>query len=151
MRIRSKILGIILLGLFSQKSFADLPKQICSKSYSQLSINSNILYIKHACTMEQLSTGLMYIKNLDENLGMLFVTREEQTLSFWMKNTYIPLDIAYINKDLEIVDIHTMKPLDITSVPSKYPASYALEVNAGYFKKHKIKIGDKIKINLPKI
>lgn len=149
MNIRSKILGIILLGLFSQKSFADLPQQICSKSYSQLSINSNVLYIKHACTMEELSTGLMFIKKLDENLGILFVTREEQTLSFWMKNTYIPLDIAYINKNLEIVDIHTMKPLDLTSIKSQHPASYALEVNAGYFKKHNIKIGDKIKINLP--
>jgi len=62
-----------------------------------------------------------------------------------MKNTYIPLDIAYINNNLEIVDIQTMKPHDLTLILSKYPASYALEVNAGFFKKNNINVGDKLK------
>jgi uncharacterized membrane protein (UPF0127 family) len=89
--------------------------------------------------------GLMERTALGEDRGMLFVYPDEQVRSFWMKNTLIPLSIAYIASDGSIVDLQDMKPLD--DDPPHYvsaePARYALEVNEGYFEKHGIKVGDR--------
>jgi uncharacterized membrane protein (UPF0127 family) len=89
--------------------------------------------------------GLMGRTALGEDRGMLFVYPDEEVLSFWMKNTLIPLSIAFIASDGTIVDLQDMKPLD--DDPPHYvsaePAQYALEVNKGYFKKHGIKVGDR--------
>ena len=63
-----------------------------------------------------------------------------------MKNTLIPLSIAYIDEDGRIVDIEDMEPLDETSHPSAEPANYALEVNQGFFEERGVKVGDMAKI-----
>jgi uncharacterized protein len=88
--------------------------------------------------------GLMYRTALGENRGMLFVYRSEQPLSFWMKNTRIPLSIAYIDSKGRITDILDMKPLD--DKPPHYisskPVQYALEVNQGFFDERGVKVGD---------
>lgn len=92
--------------------------------------------------------GLMYRKNLHKKSGMLFVFPYEKMLNFWMKNTYIPLSIAYIDKLGIINEIYHMKPLDTsTTYPSKLPAKYALEVNKGWFSKNKITAGYKVILN----
>ena len=89
--------------------------------------------------------GLMERTALGEDRGMLFVYPDEEVRSFWMKNTLIPLSIAFIASDGSIVDLQDMKPLD--DEPPHYvsaePARYALEVNKGYFEKHGIKVGDR--------
>jgi uncharacterized membrane protein (UPF0127 family) len=92
--------------------------------------------------------GLMYRKALGANRGMLFVYPEEQRLSFWMKNTLIPLSIAYIDSKRRVVDIQDMKPLDDEppSYVSADPAQYALEVNRGFFKKRGVKVGDRVEL-----
>ena len=88
--------------------------------------------------------GLMYRTSLGEDRGMLFVFQREQPLSFWMKNTRIPLSIAYIDSKGRITDILDMKPLD--DKPPHYvssePVQYALEVNQGFFDEHGVKVGD---------
>jgi uncharacterized protein len=95
--------------------------------------------------------GLMYRTALAEDRGMLFVFDREQRLAFWMKNTLIPLSIAYIDSEKRIVDIQDMKPLD--DDPPNYvsakPARYALEVNQGFFEKRGVKVGDKVKLPSP--
>ena len=97
---------------------------------------------------EQREKGLMFRKSLNESDGMLFVFEREQKLNFWMKNTYIPLDIAYIDKNGIINEIYHMKPLDVSlTYNSIKPAMYALEVNLGWFSRHKIKTGSKIEFN----
>ena len=92
--------------------------------------------------------GLMYRTSLGEDRGMLFVFQREQPLSFWMKNTRIPLSIAYIDSKGRITDILDMKPLD--DKPPHYvssePVQYALEVNQGFFEKHGVKVGDKAEL-----
>jgi uncharacterized membrane protein (UPF0127 family) len=88
----------------------------------------------------------MNIRDLPENNGMLFVFKDEQILTFWAKDTYIPIDIAYLNNNLEIVSIHTMQPMDRTIVASKQKSSYALEVNAGWFQRNNVAVGDRIVI-----
>ena len=84
--------------------------------------------------------------SLPEDAGMLFVFGREQSLSFWMKDTLIPLSIAYIAADGRIVDIQNMEPLDETSHPSAEPARYALEVNQGFFAERGVEVGDRVEI-----
>lgn len=86
--------------------------------------------------------GLMERTALAEDAGMLFVFPGERPLSFWMKDTLIPLSIAYIDGDGGIVDIQDMAPLDETSHPSAAPAQYALEVNQGFFEERGVQVGD---------
>ena len=90
------------------------------------------------------SKGLMHRTSLGEERGMLFVFNQEAILSFWMKNTLIPLSVAYIDSEGVIVDIQRMEPLD--DEPPNYtsaePAQYALEVNQGFFEERGIEVGD---------
>jgi uncharacterized protein len=93
--------------------------------------------------------GLMYRTALVENRGMLFVYEEQQqTLTFWMKNTLIPLSIAFMNAEGRIVDMQNMKPLDDDppSYVSAKPAQYALEVNQGFFKERGVEVGDRAEL-----
>ena len=95
---------------------------------------------------EEQAQGLMGRKKLGEKRGMLFVYPEERTRSFWMKDTYIPLSIAYIDSEGRIVDIQDMKPLDDKppSYVSAEPARYALEVNKGFFGERGVEVGDRV-------
>ena len=80
----------------------------------------------------QTQTGLMYLKSMGDNQGMLFIFEAEQPRSFYMKNTEFSIDIIYINSNKEIVSIQkNAKPFDLTSLPSEGAAQYVLEVNAG--------------------
>ncbi len=95
-----------------------------------------------ARTEKQRSRGLMFRKSLDENRGMLFFFEGDEYLHFWMKNTYIPLSIAYIDSNGTITEILDMEPLDETrAYPSKKPSRYALEMNRGWFRKNGISPG----------
>jgi uncharacterized membrane protein (UPF0127 family) len=81
--------------------------------------------------------------------GMLFVYERQDWLSFWMKNTPLPLSIAFIDKDGKIVDIQDMESFSLDTHTSAYPARYALEMNRGWFAKEGIKAGDLVKIPPP--
>lgn len=94
-----------------------------------------------ADTDEERSLGLMNRTSLPENHGMLFVFDHESRVSFWMKNTLIPLDILYINQNGIVVDVQTMQPCTTekcTTYPSAQKAMYALELNAGFAEQHGI-------------
>ena len=86
--------------------------------------------------------GLMNITKLSKDSGMLFVFSVEQVKSFWMKNTLIPLSIAFINSQYKIVKISDLKPHSEIPVSSDVPIKYALEMNKGWFKGNGIKVGD---------
>ena len=96
----------------------------------------------------EIARGLMYRTALAENRGMLFIFEGEQKLSFTMKNTLIPLSIAFIGSEGRIVDIQDMKPLDDDppSYVSARPAQYALEVNQGFFEERGVEVGDRAKL-----
>lgn len=93
-------------------------------------------------TEEEKAKGLMFREKLGKNEGMLFVYEQEEILSFWMKNTRIPLSIGFIAKNGKIVDIQDMQPFSLQSHVSARPAQYALEVNQGWFKRNGIQVGD---------
>jgi uncharacterized protein len=100
-----------------------------------------------AKTQEERSKGLMYRKNLQDGYGMLFVFDRDEVLSFWMKNTLIPLSIAFIAYDGKIIDIKEMYPHDTNSVKSSRSARYALEAPAGWFSRVSVNVGDTVKID----
>ena len=102
--------------------------------------------VEIAATDVERERGLMKRTALAEDAGMLFVFDREQQLSFWMKDTLIPLSIAYINESGRIVDIQDMQPLDETPHPSTEPAKYALEVNQDFFYEHGIEVGNKVSL-----
>ena len=96
---------------------------------------------KHAChrfdiylalSRQQQSRGLMYVRQMPEFTGMLFVYRQPRVLSMWMKNTFIPLDMLFIRADGTIANIVThTEPLSLESVSAIEPLNYVLELNAG--------------------
>jgi len=99
-----------------------------------------------ADTPDARTQGLMHRLTLDENCGMLFIFDESATQSFWMKETYLPLSIAYLDGRGKIINIEKMVPLDLTSVRSTGPARYALEMNEGWFERKGIRPGDIIQL-----
>lgn len=101
--------------------------------------------IEKAATPEEQELGLMYRDNMEENQGMLFLGDKEEQKGFWMKNTYISLDIIYVNADKEIVSIGKYtRPRSEQTVPSGVPAQYVVEVVAGFCDKYGITEGDLI-------
>lgn len=138
---------LISISLQSLNCFADGPKF----KKGTIVINGITLNAEFAITEDQQQYGLMNRTELPENFGMLFIFDQEDYRSFWMKNTYVDLSIAYIGankKILEIIDMAASKS-SLDANPKTYPSSakakYALEVKQGWFKKNKIKVGDSLK------
>ncbi|EKY13023.1 DUF192 domain-containing protein [Capnocytophaga sp. oral taxon 324] len=93
------------------------------------------------------SLGLMYRSSMDEHQGMWFIFPEEAPRSFYMRNTEIPLDIIYLDKDKKVVSIaKNARPYDETSLPSEKPAMYVLEINGGLSDKWGIEKGDRMEV-----
>ncbi len=97
-----------------------------------------------AATEESRQTGLMHRTNMPANEGMLFVFPQLGYHAMWMRNTLIPLAVAYLDDAGRIVSIHEMEALNETSHQAKGPARFALEMNAKWFSKNDVKVGDTI-------
>ena len=110
-----------------------------------LIVNSKIIFVEVANTQAQRQQGLQNRSFLKKDSGMLFVFKDEGFHSFWMKNTYVPLDIAFIDRTHRIVDIQQMIPLNIRlRYKPAYAAKYALEVNAGWMQENNVQVNDKV-------
>ncbi|MDR2660308.1 MAG: DUF192 domain-containing protein [Spirochaetaceae bacterium] len=99
------------------------------------------MIVELARASEEQRMGLMFRKKLDDGEGMLFVYDRDQILSFWMKNTIIPLSIAFISRDGQIIEIKDMQPQSIQSIRSSRSARYALEAPQGWFERSGISAG----------
>ena len=97
-----------------------------------------------ADTPQERAMGLMGRASLAPDAGMLFIYPDEAVRSFWMKNTPLPLSIAYISQAGRIVHLAEMNPLSEDPVPSLHPTMYALEMEAGWFTAHGVKVGQSI-------
>jgi len=150
--VGGSILGYLLTSKESPKPH--LENSIVTRIRSDLkviSINENKLYIELADTPNELAKGLSGKEGLNENEGMLFVFEEDSRPSFWMNDMSFSIDIIWIN-DGKITQVHQNVPFpntnsDDSSFPLYKPLGnidYVLEVNAGYFKKHNIAIGDEV-------
>ena len=110
-----------------------------------LSIGGKAVKAEVADDAQERSTGLMFRDRLAPNAGMLFIMPKPERASFWMKNTILPLSVAYINPAGVIVEIHDLEPLDEKPVPSAFPnIAYALEMEQGWFSANGILAGDRI-------
>lgn len=99
-----------------------------------------------ARTPAERQQGLMDRDEVPEGTGMLFVFDNEGIRSFWMRDTQVPLDIAYINADLRIVNIFQMEPLVTSTYDSTAPAMFALEVRQGWFAEQGIEPGARAEV-----
>ncbi|GIL17244.1 MAG: hypothetical protein BroJett040_09950 [Oligoflexia bacterium] len=113
-------------------------------------INKVPITVEVAETSEQHELGLMYRQALKDGQGMLFIFQNEEIRTFWMKNTFVPLSIGFLDSQKIIIDIQDMKPAESEMqkehplYKSSRPAKYAIEVPQGWFKKNNVKVGDKV-------
>jgi uncharacterized protein len=132
-------LGLIFWPLLISACAAENPKKICFKDtcVSVETVDDDLSRAK----------GLMFRKSLARDSGMLFIFPSEDIYSFWMKNTLIDLDMIWLNKDLQVVEIKSFVPgcktADCPSYTPKNKAKFVLEINAGFAEIYKIKINDK--------
>jgi uncharacterized membrane protein (UPF0127 family) len=112
----------------------------------ELKVGGKAVMVEVVATNSDRQLGLMHRRELPKEQGMLFLYPRERWMSFWMKNTLIPLSIAFLKEDGTIAEIHDMEPLNETPVLSGTVAKYALEMNKGWFAKQGIKPGDKVEI-----
>lgn len=106
-----------------------------------LYINTKEILVEIAKTPEERNHGLMGRRDLGKDEGMLFIFEAEDYHGFWMKNTLLPLSIAFIDKDGRIVKITDMKPQTLDSHMPPRPILYALEMKQGWFSHNGIKVG----------
>jgi uncharacterized protein len=129
-------LSLIMLGCTTQNT-------------SQVTLKDKTFNIEVVSSSLDRSKGLMFRTSLEEDKGMLFIFPSSSRHSFWMKNTYIPLDIIWINEALEIVHINKdTQPCKDTcnSITPDNAAKYVLEINSGLVEKYNFKLGDKVEI-----
>ena len=120
---------------------------ISNKNTYEIIINDTISHAEVAFTQKDRTIGLMFRDRLDNDHGMLFIYPQEQNLSFWMKNTKIPLSIAFINTKEIITQIEFMTPYSLMSHISKKKVKYALEMEQGWFRINGIEIGSKVSLS----
>lgn len=111
---------------------------------TRLKVGGHPVDAEVAATAAERQIGLMYRFNLPADRGMLFVFPERQPLAFWMRNTFIPLSIAFIDAEGRILNVEDMAPRDETSVPSRGLALYALEMRKGWFADRGVGAGARI-------
>ena len=129
----------------SEKSSPD-QERLPPRGEAWVIFGADTVRVELARTAEEREQGLMYREKLERGRGMLFVFADAQTRSFWMLNTLIPLDIAYIDENLTIIDIQAMEPQTEDPHPSARPAMFALEVPQGWFQEMGIKVGDQAQV-----
>jgi len=124
----------------------------CMASDPSVELGGKRFIVEIADTREKQALGLMYRDSMPADHGMLFIFLDEAPRSFWMKNTRIPLDIMYFNKDLELVSISADTPPCRTrrclSYPSAAHAMFVLELNAGVASGLGVAVGDRLVLDL---
>jgi uncharacterized protein len=146
MEIKKIILFLLLFSLFLNSCSSKENNSVMISN----SEGSKEVKVEIADSLEERALGLMFREFLDDDEGMLFIFEDEDYLSFWMKNTLIPLDMIFISEDFEIVDIKQAVPCredPCISYKTLEPAKYVLEVNGNFTIKNNIKIGNKILFN----
>ncbi|KRA50726.1 DUF192 domain-containing protein [Devosia sp. Root635] len=128
-------IGVVALPL---AACSDEGKLVLHSSTGDYSFNVEVVD-----TPESRAQGLMYRTELAEDAGMLFDFKEERPVSFWMRNTFIPLDMVFVGADGVVKTIHVnARPHDITSIPSEVPVQFVLEIPGGRSVKIGLKPGD---------
>lgn len=157
--VSKKVLLILIFGgsfFVSCKDNEQTQKEISTPEISFTKEAEVILVKPEGDTIQRLNveladddyereTGLMYRHEMAQDQGMLFIFKEEQPRGFYMKNTYIPLDLIFLDSRNKVVSIsRNAKPEDASTIPSQVPAQYVLEVNAGMADLWNLQVGDSL-------
>ena len=137
--LRGWSLALLLAGIVLGVAAADMLPTI------PLSINGHKITAEVAATPDRRAIGLMHRFSLQPDHGMVFVFERPAPQGFWMKNTFIPLSIAFVGPDSRILNIDDMLPQDERTHLSRGPALYAIEMRKGWFTERGIKSGDLVK------
>ena len=116
---------------------------------TSLNIGVHLIKAEVASSDEERARGLMFRQRLGQNEGMVFRFPEPRQVCMWMKNTLLPLSVAFIDRDGKIINIEDMKPQTEDAHCGKRPARYALEMSQGWFRDRNIKPGTAVS-GLPK-
>ncbi len=136
--LRSRLLTAMAIWAFAIAAHAaDMPE-------ITLTLNGHKLTAEVAASNPERMQGLMHRRMMPESRGMLFVFTDVSRHAMWMKNTFIPLSVAFVDENGVIANIEDMKPHTEDSHPAVKPVRYALEMNLGWFAKRGIKAGAKI-------
>ncbi|MFC2154202.1 DUF192 domain-containing protein [Candidatus Altiarchaeota archaeon] len=151
MNSRIPIYLLIILMLFSFGCFGPSPEETPATPIPTVCFRENLcVEVEIADDRQEISRGLMFTQVLAEDQGMLFVFPKEETTSFWMKNTLIPLDMIWITEGGEIIYIeHSAQPCrsdPCRTYGPNSPAKYVLEVNGGYCSKNNVTKDSQIQI-----
>ncbi len=124
----------------------------CAESKPYVKLKGQTITVEVADSPSKQAIGLMYRNKLADDHGMLFIYPRTETLSFWMKNTLISLDILFFDKDLRLISVAAdTPPCKVSRCPSYQstaPGKYVLEVNAGLANKWGVQVGDKLELHL---
>lgn len=134
---------VAAVALAACSEAADIAPQ--SLPRSEITVGNYNVAVQVADDNAERSKGLMFAKTMPENEGMLFVWPEAEVRSFWMRNTYLPLDLLYIRGGEIVKVISWARPLDETPLPSGEPVDTVLEMNGGWAVKHGIGVGDRVR------
>jgi uncharacterized membrane protein (UPF0127 family) len=133
-----RVFFLLLTGLAAASARAQLPTV-------ELGAGMHLIRAEVADSMSTRMTGLMHRKSMPQNAGMVFVFEEKSTHCMWMKNTLIPLSVAFIDESGTIVNIADMQPHSEQSHCAARPVRYALEMNRGWFAQRGIGPGTKLR------
>ncbi len=140
-------MGLLLILFASSIKTLACPLELPT---ADISIRGYTLTVELATTPATRACGLSHRNELRKNHGMLFIYPDLRPRSFWMKDTKIPLSIAFLDDSGQIFSIQDMTPMQTDrTYPSSRPAGYALEVNQGWFGKNGIDVGDAVEMKLP--
>ena len=132
------LLGALLLGA----AFAARPD--AAMRTTQIKVGPHPLRVEVAQTDPEREKGLMFRRSMGANDGMLFIFGEPAYHAMWMKNTLIPLSVAFVDAQGVILNILDMEPETLDTHMSAGPSVYAIETNKGWFAQKKVKAGDKV-------
>lgn len=132
------ILIVALTGLVAYYYLAS------SSDITEIYVGGKVVYVELAVSLEERSQGLQFRKSLEEDHGMLFVFPTKSYHAFWMKDTFIPLSLAFINENGLITQIEEMESGSLERHTSRDEITYALEMNSGWFKRNNVHVGDRV-------
>ncbi len=151
MKLTLASLLFVLLIFVAVQMYVKPQERVADKDFAEIRINNVLIKAEIADTDEKRAVGLMNRTSLDNDSGMLFIFENEGYHQFWMKDTLIPLEILFIDKNLTIVQILEMEPCSTPDWQCRIygpnqPIKYAMELNVNFSKSNNVKIGDKVKI-----
>lgn len=145
---RRSAFGCVLLVLSTAWLGADHRGRVAEStpSYAWVIFGPDTVRAEIARTAEERERGLMFRESVPDGTGMLFVFPQAEIQGIWMKDTYVPLDVAFLNAQFRILSIEQLEPLDLTPRWSQGPVLFALEVRQGWFADHHVSVGDRAEI-----